>query len=155
MCQKSNVEDTNLRLTPYLEGQVAIISSRSSGSGISRSSGSSNRGCGSGHDTRSSGSRSTRGSDYTALYAPCTNIVVPTAIVFAGVHIEGNGHHFAHLNVKLAQAVFAKYAEHTLAGELLLGLEHKFLHLPVIASALGHTTTGLASHDNLTSNFHC
>ena len=148
-----------LEVSPPLEGQVAIIgwgrsSSGSSGSGGGRS-GSCYGGCGSGYTSRSYGSSYTRSGHHAALYAPSTNIVVPTAIVFAGVDIEGDGHYLAHLTIDFAQADFAKHAEHTFAGELLLGFKNKFLHLPVIASALGHTSTGLAGHDNLTSNFHC
>ena len=112
------------------------------------------------HCCRSSYSRSGGGGSSShsigihTYHAPCTQVVVPAAIVFTGINVERHCQLIANLNVEVTQTVLAKDAEHTLLGILLMGLYHEFLHLPVITGALGHTTTRLTSHDNLTCNFH-
>ncbi len=89
----------------------------------------------------SDGSTWSSGNRSSATYnVESTDIVEPTAIELVGINVELNGQVLTHLNIELPDTVFAKYAEHTLPGELARHLDDIVLRHPWVTCALRYAT---------------
>ena len=79
-----------------------------------------------------------------------TDIVKPTAIIFAGIDVELDGQIISLLDVELLDAVFAEHIKQTTLRILAWHLEHILLSHPLIARAGRYTATRFHDGNNFT-----
>ena len=58
------------------------------------------------------------------------------------IDVERDDELFAYLDVKLAQAVFAKHAKYAVLRILLVGFDNELLRLPSVTRTLRNTAAG-------------
>ena len=87
----------------------------------------------------------------TAIYAECTDVVEPAAVVLVCIDVEVNRQLFAYLNIEGGKTVNAKDVEHHLAGVLTRNFQYKRLGLPFVA----RSATYSAALVELGYNFTC
>ena len=66
-------------------------------------------------------------------YVESSDAVEPTAVVFVCVYVERHRYFLAYTYVEALQSVGTEYAEHHLAGILVVRLDDELLHFPFTA----------------------
>ncbi len=73
---------------------------------------------------------------HDSVHAPCTYIIVPSALILTCIDIEEHVDFLAQLDVKLIDLIFSKHIETHATRVLFVRLNHIVLHLPWVSRCL-------------------